>query len=359
MDGTSVESTAGIILVGTYPSNITTFDRLLPRPLLPVAHKPLFSYAVSWLRQAGIRDVAICSNHWTQALQAHLARHAPDGDELSYYEEAMPRGAAGSVRDAAWRSDAENFVVTDGTAVPTVELGELLASHRASGAAATVVVHAERPRRGQRSFLVPCGIYVFARRALDLVAPRGFCDIKEKLIPRLYQAGEKVSVHAATGATARVLDAGTYLAVNEWMVEQLVEAAEPDDGYVGSGSVLAHRSAQISAGAVFVGPVLVGPGARVMAGATVVGPTSIGLEATVGRGALVSRTAVWRRSVVGDEAVADRCIVADDAVVEPCTRAFGVVKTRARQPHPEPMAGGRAGFADLFPSVPVKKPAIS
>ena len=60
----------------------------------------------------------------------------------------MPRGAAGSLRDAAAASDADTFVVADGTAIPTAELRDLLMAHHASGAAVTVVVHSEPGRNG-------------------------------------------------------------------------------------------------------------------------------------------------------------------------------------------------------------------
>jgi NDP-sugar pyrophosphorylase family protein len=87
-----------------------------------------------------------------------------------------------------------------------------------------------------------------------------------------------------------------------------------------------HRDAFIADGAAIVGPVLVGPGARILSGAVVVGPTSIGREATIACGVLVSRSAVWRRSMIGEDAIADRCIVADDAVIEAGTQMFrGVV----------------------------------
>ena len=46
---------------------------------------------------------------------------------------------------------------------------------------------------------------------------------------------------------------------------------------------------------------------------------------TIKSGALVSRSAVWRRSIVGANASADRCIVADDAVVGAEERAFRTV----------------------------------
>ncbi len=259
-------------------------------------------------------------------LDSRLHRHVPMGLAVSYHEDAMPRGTAGAVRDAADASDADLFVVADGTAVPNVNLTSLLAAHQARGAAVTVVSHAEARRGGRAAFQVPSGIYVFGRRALALVPARGFCDIKENLISQLHRAGERVCGYTAENPTPRVLDSASYRAVNEWMVEHLVGTRAVPEGYVLSGGALVHRDATIARTAVLVGPVMVGPGASIGSGAVVVGPTSIGREAVIGADVLLSRSAVWRRSVVHDRAVADRCILADDSVISAGAHVFGEVR---------------------------------
>jgi NDP-sugar pyrophosphorylase family protein len=318
--------TTGILLAGTHSWANSAFDSLIARTLLPVANHPLIWYGLSWLHREGIGEVAVCGNRETRLLQARLSRHVPHGMTVSYHEDPMPRGAAGSARDAASATAAQTFVVTDGTAIPSVDLSELLLKHHTSGACVTVVVHSETRRYGQPVVNVPSGIYVFSRRALEAAPLHGFCDIKEGLIPQLYAAGERIVAFEAAAAIPRVLDASTYMAVNEWVVEQLVRDGVEDNGYVKSGSGLVHRDAFVAGDAALVGPVLVGPGARVMSGAVVVGPTSIGREATIACGAMVSRSAVWRRSTIGKDASADRCIVADDAVVDAGTQTLrGVV----------------------------------
>ena len=321
----------GIVLIGTHSWTNSAFDALTPRVLLPIAHRPLISYALSWLHEAGIRDAAVCGNRETSTLRHRLLRHVPSDMRVAYHEDPMPRGAAGCMRDAAFASDAETFVVADGTAIPDVDLRDLLATHRSSGAVVTVVVNGEPRRHGNPGLEVPTGIYVFERRAMDLVPARGFCDLKEKLIPQLYRAGHHVVTYRTPSAIPRVLSAATYLAVNEWMVERLIADGEEPDGYTLSGMSLLHSTACIAGDAVLLGPVLVGPGVRIRTGAVVVGPTSIGRDATIERGVLVSRSAVWRRSLIGERAAVDRSILADGSVVAPSERAFRTVKATVRR----------------------------
>jgi NDP-sugar pyrophosphorylase family protein len=335
---TSKAAAHGVVLAGTHPWTNSTFDRLLPRTLLPVAHRPLLSYALSWLHDGGIADIAVCANRETRALRIEVPRHAPAGVTIRYVEDVMPRGAAGAVRDAADGVTGNVFVVVDGTVVPTICLSDLLRAHESSGAAATIVVHEESGSTGNACLQVPSGVYVFSRRALERVPVRGFFDIKEHLIPGLHKSGELVAAFTAPSASPRVLDAATYLALNEWTVERIasMNGGLPGclDGYLKRGSCVVHNDALIADDSSLIGPVLVGPGVRIMSGAVVVGPASIGREVVIGRGALLSRSTIWRRSVIGEHAVADRCLMTDDTVLDSNVHVFrSVIANDVRTSH--------------------------
>jgi NDP-sugar pyrophosphorylase family protein len=284
--------------------------------------------------ERGIREVAVCGNRETNLLRSRLNRFAPAGMRVSYHEDPMPRGAAGAARDAALATSAQTFVIAEGTAIPNLDLGDLLAKHRESGARLTLVIHTETRRTDDRPVHVPSGIYVFERSAFELVPARGFCDIKETLIPALNAAGQRVLPYAAATAAPQVLNAATYMAVNDWVIEGLVRSNEELVGYHRSSQGLVHRDAYIARDASIIGPVLIGPGARILSGAVIVGPTSIGREATIEPGAMVSRSAIWRRAVVGECATVDRSIVGDDAVVAAETQALRGVVVADRKPEP-------------------------
>jgi len=348
-----MHSTRGVILAGQHAWSDSTFDALFPRPLLPVANQPLVSYAVRWLHEGGLRDITVCTNGETRVLGARLEECVPDGPSLEFHEDAAPRGPAGCVRDAA-AGGGETFVVADGTTVPLPVLGTILASHRASGAALTVVVHPEPGCDGEAGWQVPSGIYVFERRALEYVPAHGFCDIKESLIPRLYRAGERTLAYPVREASPRALDGPTYLMLNGWMVERLGETP-PAEGFVRTSGLLAHKSAQVAPDVVCVGPVLVGPGVQVMAGATLVGPTSIGAGSTVAAGALVSRSALWSRCLVGEKAEVDQSILTNGSMIAPRARLFRSV--RAPAPGHRPTAAPSAK-ANRFWPYPFRDPAL-
>ncbi len=348
------QNTRGVILAGQYAWKDSKFDALCPRPLLPVANQPLVSYALQWLSEGGLHDVTVCANRDTRTVGDCLRDCRPPDVEVDLVEDPVPRGPAGCVRDAA--GDADTLVVVGGTTVPLPDLAALLATHRSSGAALTVVVHAEPGGDGLAKRHVPAGIYVFERRALEHIPRRGFYDIKESLIPRLYRAGERTMAYPVLDWSPRVLDAQSYLALNGWMVERLCCGPLPE-GFVRVSGILAHETARIAADVACVGPVLVGAGARVMPGATLVGPTSIGGASVVAEGALVSRSAVWNRCLVGEGAATDGCILADGSMVAPGSRVFGAIRT-AEQRRPA-LLPGRFRPAAPYHARPQTGPALS
>ncbi len=312
----------GIVLAGAYSRGQSTLEQLVPRPLLPVAQQPLITYALRWLKGGGLSRATVCANSEARAVRACLDRQAI-GMCIDYLEDWSPRGAAGCVRDAGIKTDADTFVVADGTSVPVLDLGELLETHRAAGAALTVAVSADAAGR-----LRPIGVYVFDRWCFGFIPEDGFQDIKEKLIPRLYAAGEQVSTHMAGAVAPRVVSTDTYLALNQWAVERVSRDPAPPNGFRASGEALVHESASVDGSARLLGPVLLGPRVSVRAGATIIGPASIGPETTVARDAVVCRSVAWSGCVVGEGAFVDRCMLADGASVEPRGTAVAALKSQ-------------------------------
>jgi mannose-1-phosphate guanylyltransferase/phosphomannomutase len=335
----SISDCSVVVLAGTYQWSGSRFQGLAPRPLVPVAQRPLISYALRWARKGGLRSATVCANHASRAVEAALGHGAELDMDLRYHEDFTPRGAAGCVRDAGLGAGSDTLVVADGTAIPTVDLRELLAWHRASGAAVTAVVH-----RSPSAPPIPSGVYVFERRVLSHIPDTGFQDIKEFLIPTLHRAGERVVAHETDGICPRVLNAQTYLAVNRWMLERLAcggqeEGEEP----------LVHPSAWVETGARLVGPVQLGPRVRVRAGAMIVGPSSIGADSTVGRNAVVASSAVWRGCLLGEGSLLHGCVVGDGGVVPPASRLFHVVRA-AEASRPSVRSASLFGWRSRPPS---------
>ncbi len=134
----------GVILAGAHPWAERTLERAVCRPLVPIASRPLICHTLDWLRSARIQSASVCANSDTVLLRRRLRDGASLGVALDYHEDVMPRGPAGCARDVAAGSDADTFLVVEGSVLPRLDLADLLSTHVSSEAVLTVVVAAEQ-----------------------------------------------------------------------------------------------------------------------------------------------------------------------------------------------------------------------
>lgn len=306
----------GVVLAGIHCWEQGAFERVICRPLIPIASRPLIFHVSDWLRAGRVNKACICGNSQTGILRRHLGDGRVLDLSLEYVEDLMPRGPAGCVRDAAIGLDADVLLVIEGGVLPALDAGTLLEDHRRSGAGLTMVVHKGAGRTEPGQSLRPAGIYVLSTRILSAVPKAGYQDIKEGLIPELHRRGERVVLHTIpTGASRRVSGPGSCLSTNMWAVDRIVRDGPAPAGYRRERDAWIAESAILDSTARVVGPVMIGPGSRVGPDAMIIGPTSLGIDCEIGRGAVISRSAIWNRCTVGGAAVVDHSLLADDVQV--------------------------------------------
>jgi NDP-sugar pyrophosphorylase family protein len=342
---------AAIVLAGSHAWRRQSIESFMPRPVLPVGNRPLIAHPLMWLAAGGIKDAIICTNGLSGLIRQHVT--ALTGlPALTYFDDETPRGPAGSAADAMARLEGGPLVIVEHSTIPELDLPRLVADHRASGAAATIVV---QPRnldgRGPSGSAVPVGIYVFERRALEGVPSLGYQDIKEMLLQRLHLAGEQVRIHAAEAWCYRVIDARSYLNVNHSVIDRAcaghaaAAAAVQQDGPPSHGaSVIAHPTSRIEPGALVIGPVVLGAHSVLRRDSVVIGPTAIGRQTTVHRGAVVSRSVVWDRCDVSEGAFVNQSVVVSDICVPAGARLTEVVRVPSAPRYRGPSAGAATGM---------------
>ncbi len=302
--------TAGIILAGSHVWRENALAALCPRALLPVANAPLITYTLAWLREANITRVVICANEDGHSLQAFLRDGQAAGLDLDYYEDRVPRGPAGCIRDAAHLAGAEQVVVVDGSIIPGVELRALLEWHARQQAAATVVVHRKAAASGDSEpWLDPVGIYVFTSRALEAVSATGFQDLKETLLPGLHRGSARVLTYASERPSPRVRGLASYLALQAAVLGRIGAGELHVEGYHWRNGTYLVPTARVSPGARVIGPVMIGPESVVEDGAIVIGPTVVGSQCVLKAGSVVTNSVLWDRSVIHERAGLGGCLV--------------------------------------------------
>jgi NDP-sugar pyrophosphorylase family protein len=159
-----------------------------PKALVEVGGRPIAAYQVQQLRAAGVDRVLVsCAAGQEDAFEAALGGIGP---EILAVPEPEPLGRGGGIRfAAAARREQGDLFALNGDELVDVDLSELLALHRARGAAATITVVPLRSPFGvvdleddlvtgfreapRLDHWVSCGIYVLAEEALARLPERG------------------------------------------------------------------------------------------------------------------------------------------------------------------------------------------
>ncbi len=328
----SVADIPVILLAGAHLWRHDTFESLCPRPLVPVLNIPLIRHLLRTLAAANLSRVVICANDAAELLRQELGAETPGGQQLYYYEDRVPRGPAGCVRDAAGLFDACHYLVIDASQVIRADLPALLLAHDTSEAIATVLVSAVRSNASAE--YQPTGVYVLARAALARIPTTGFQDLKEMLLPLLHRTGQPVHAHCTTDPVLRINSLSSYLGVQEYLLGRLQPGEPQLDNYVRSGTAWVHVAARVHPDARLIGPVLVGPQSCIDGSAVVTGPTVIGRGCVLGPGTVVVRSVLWDGGRLDDNAAITQCLVSKNAHVPAGSRGLAQIIRRSQRLQP-------------------------
>ena len=117
-----------------------TDDR--PKPMVPVAGKPIIERQLAWLRDNGVERAFLLTGYLHDVVAAHFAQPRVDGLDVACIPEPYPLGRGGAFRNGyreAGLAD-ELVVATNGDVLTDQPLDALERVHASAGALATVML---------------------------------------------------------------------------------------------------------------------------------------------------------------------------------------------------------------------------
>lgn len=219
--------TRAVILAGGLGMRLRPYTMVLPKPLIPVNDQPIIEHIIRRLAADGVERVDLCLGHLGGLIQTYFsqATSLPLGVELAYHWEVEPLGTAGALRTIG---DIDGpLIVTNGDILTTLDYGELLRAHVASGAALTIAMREQTVEislgviesvdgqvlgyneKPTLAYEVSMGIYVYEPRALAALPADGPCQFPE-LVVRLIDRGELVVPFRSDAAWYDIGTLGEY-----------------------------------------------------------------------------------------------------------------------------------------------------
>jgi len=129
-----------IILAGGAGTRLK--DRLgdLPKPMIPIAGKPLLEHQVELAKSHGFTDLVFFVHYRADLIEKHFGDGSKWGVRIRYVTEREPLGTAGAVL-AGSELLADCFIVLYGDTMVNVDLGRLWRAHETAKADATLLLH--------------------------------------------------------------------------------------------------------------------------------------------------------------------------------------------------------------------------
>jgi len=307
----------------------------ITKPMVPVLDRPVMEHIVDLLDQHGFEQVIANLHYFPDSIREHF------GDRLEYRYEPELLGTAGGVRACSAFFGDETFLVISGDALTDIDLGALVARHRAAGGVATlavkkvpdtreygVVLHdrdgritgfQEKPAPDEAlSDLGNCGIYMFEPGIFDYFPDRPFVDWAKDVFPVLLENDVPFHIHELRDywndiGSLSELRGGTFDALcGELRLH--VDAEEYKPGILLADGAAPREDAEIEA------PVWIGHDVQIGQRVRLMGPLVLGDGVRIGNRAQLRSSIIFPGTEVAAESILIGAIYGHSGILQSLRR---------------------------------------
>jgi mannose-1-phosphate guanylyltransferase len=208
-----------VVLVGGFGTRLRPLTNEVPKPMLPIGHRPMIVHLAERLGLAGVSDVVLALGFRPEPFASAFPGDRWGDVRIHYAVEPEPLDTGGAIAFAARHVGVEStFLVANGDIVTDLDVAALLAAHHSIGGDATIhltpvadpsqfgVVETddlgvvrrfvEKPAPGEtESDLINAGTYVFEPAVLDRIEEGARVSIERVVFPELVTEG-RLGAHA-------------------------------------------------------------------------------------------------------------------------------------------------------------------
>jgi NDP-mannose synthase len=203
-----------VILAGGKGTRMRPYTTVLPKPLIPVADRPILELVMRQLANNGFTRIDLSVGHLGGLIKAYLDHiDLPDGLDVNFWWEDAPLGTAGALTQIDGLD--ETFLAMNGDVLTTLDYAQLMRFHRNHDADLTIATHRqnvnidlgvitsddgyvqEYVEKPTMRFDVSMGVYVYEPSVLELIPQRRF-DFPD-VVNEMLSADRKVAVYTGPG----------------------------------------------------------------------------------------------------------------------------------------------------------------
>lgn len=326
-----------VIIAGGLGTRLRPLTYNTPKPIVPVANRPLVVHQIEHLVKHGIDEVIINLHYLSNEIKKILSDGKEWGIKIRYSIEEEPLGTAGAVKNAAKYFDRKPMVVFNGDILTDINLSKMIAYHREKKALVTIALtEVEDPtafglvltdREGRvKSFIekpswemvttrhINAGTYIVDPRIFEQVPRNEPYSFERQLYPQLLQQREPVYGYLSDAYWIDIGNPEKYIEAHRAILRN--EVAVKIYGTRTDGKVWVGKDVQIQPSAKLLGPSIIGEKVRIWKNTEIKDYVVLGDGVLVGESSSLERVIVWKGTKIGSHVRLSDCIIGKDCMID-------------------------------------------
>ncbi len=312
-----------VIMAGGKGTRLRPLTINLPKPMVPLLDRPCMEYLIDLLKQHQIHDIAVTVQYLPQIIIRHFGDGSDFGVNMKIYEESVPLGTAGSVKNCGDFLD-ETFLVISGDGLTDFDLSDIMRFHKEKKAMVTIVMtkvdapleygvvitekdgrishFLEKPSWSEVfADTVNTGIYVIEPEVLQLFEKGQEFDFSKDLFPLMLANNMPIYGYIAEGYWSDIGSLQQYRQTQFDMLMGLVDVQIR--GEERFPRVWVGNDSKISPHAVIAGPSFIGADVTIESGANIGPYAVIGSHSLIESHVSMERSVMWGGSRISSDSM--------------------------------------------------------
>jgi len=328
-----------VVLAGGFGTRITPLTYSLPKPMLPLAGKPILEHVIELLKVHGFDDLIVLLYFQPNVIKEYFGDGGGFGVNISYVLPSEDYGTAGAVKVAQdLLPQDEPFLVISGDLLADVDLTGLVEFHRDKDAVVTIGLTSvtdplqfgivitdnhgrvakflEKPGWGEVfSDSINAGVYVIEPAVLEHIPKRKSFDFSHDLFTRLLDEEMPLYGYLLSGYWRDVGDTTSYWCANADILAGKVRVKGTGErlDIVGK-NIWLGRGVDIAGDAELAGTIIVGDGVRINGGAYVK-DSILGADCFVGERSRVEDSTLWHEVQIGVDTTIEGSVICSNVTI--------------------------------------------
>ncbi|MFZ1977933.1 MAG: sugar phosphate nucleotidyltransferase [Bacteroidota bacterium] len=324
-----------VIMAGGFGTRLRPLTSNLPKPMVPVANKPMMEHIVSLLKKHGITDVICALFYQPEIVSSYFGDGSQFGMNMHYRKAEADYGTAGSVRNVKDFLD-ERFIVISGDVLTDFDLTAAIKFHLKKKAKATLLLthhpnplqfgvvmtddegkitrFLEKPSWGEVfSDTINTGIYIIEPEVLDLIPEKQEFDFSKNLFPLLLEHHSELYGFIANGYWKDIGSLHEYqdahLDVLRGNVNVNMKGTRHGNCYVGDNTAVETEAKNLT------GLNIIGDHCHIRNGA-IISNSAIGNNCEIKAGAVIRNSVIWNDTTIGVRSELSQCVVGNKCMLD-------------------------------------------